>query len=103
MNISNFIECSNRVESPRALFDALVLAATDIGFDQVAYGALNYIETIHLADLPKPAVALNYPIEWQKRYFERKYSFPLLQQIVCWLNGDCPWLQIVAGLNLMTT
>jgi DNA-binding CsgD family transcriptional regulator len=73
MNISNFIECSNRVESPRGLFDALVLAAADIGFGQVAYGALNYVETIHLADLPEPAVALNYPIEWQKRYFERKY------------------------------
>jgi hypothetical protein len=54
-------------------FDVLVRAAAHIGFDQIAYGTLSSVETINLAKQPSPAVALNYPMDWRKRYFEKRY------------------------------
>jgi DNA-binding CsgD family transcriptional regulator len=73
MEFPEFIEHSNRIRCPRELFHLLVKAAQDEGLSQVAYGALTYNEPLRLVDAPHPAVALNYPVQWQDRYAERRY------------------------------
>jgi LuxR family quorum-sensing system transcriptional regulator CciR len=73
MELFEFVECSNRLRSLPDLFSLLVAAADKEGFDQVAYGALNYREPLHLADHQAPAVAINFPRDWQSHYFEHNY------------------------------
>ncbi len=73
MDIFSFIECSNQTRSLSALFELLVNCATEEGFNEVAYGALNYAESVRLPAHPPPAVAMNFPREWCDRYFEREY------------------------------
>jgi DNA-binding CsgD family transcriptional regulator len=74
MDIFDFIECSNRTHDVQQLFSLLVKSACGEGFDFVAYGALTYHEPRKLPDCPDPAVALNYPAEWQERYFRLRYG-----------------------------
>jgi DNA-binding CsgD family transcriptional regulator len=73
MELFEFVECSNRTRSLPDLFALLVAAADNEGFDQVAYGALNYHEPLHLVDHQAPAIAINFPHDWRSHYFERKY------------------------------
>lgn len=73
MDLFSFIDCANRTQSLSDLFDLLVGSATEEGFSEVAYGALNYEETVRLPEHPLPAIALNFPLDWRKHYFERKY------------------------------
>ncbi|WP_315773499.1 MULTISPECIES: LuxR family transcriptional regulator [unclassified Bradyrhizobium] len=73
MDLFSFIDCANRTQSLSDLFDLLVGSAADEGFGQVAYGALNYEESVRLPEHPMPAIALNFPLDWRKHYFERKY------------------------------
>ncbi|WP_050886749.1 LuxR family transcriptional regulator [Bradyrhizobium sp. ORS 285] len=73
MDLFSFIDCANRTQSLADLFDLLVGSAADEGFGQVAYGALNYEETVRLPDHPMPAIALNFPLDWRNHYFEHKY------------------------------
>src|SRR5262245_60639349 len=73
MDIFEFVECSNRTKSLPKLFNLLVTAAANEGFDQVAYGALTYEEPVHLDGHAAPAVALNFPSDWTDHYFARKY------------------------------
>ncbi|NPU13408.1 LuxR family transcriptional regulator [Bradyrhizobium sp. 83002] len=73
MDLFSFIDCANRTQSLSDLFDLLVGSAADQGFGEVAYGALNYEETVRLPEHPMPAIALNFPLDWRKHYFERKY------------------------------
>jgi LuxR family quorum-sensing system transcriptional regulator CciR len=74
MDIFSFIDCSNSSQSLPALFDLLVTCAGQEGFSQVAYGALNYNEPLRLPGHPMPAIAVNFPSHWRKRYFDRKYQ-----------------------------
>lgn len=73
MDIFEFVECSNRTKSLPKLFNLLVTAAANEGFDQVGYGALTYNEPVHLDGHAAPAVALNFPSDWTDHYFARKY------------------------------
>lgn len=73
MDFASFIERTNKADSLNELFCLLVEAATDTGFDQLAYGALTHTELLRLVDRPKPAVALNYPSYWQNHYVEHNY------------------------------
>src|SRR5690348_9657462 len=73
MDLFSFIDCSNRLQSLPALFELLVDCSSEEGFSQVAYGALNYNEPVRLPGHPMPAVAINFPWDWRKHYFERKY------------------------------
>jgi DNA-binding CsgD family transcriptional regulator len=73
MYIADFIERSSGIASPQELFQLLVEAARDEGYDQLAYGALTYREP-QLAEHPSPAIALNYSEQWQSRYAERRYN-----------------------------
>jgi LuxR family quorum-sensing system transcriptional regulator CciR len=74
MNIFDFVECSNQTHDVQKLFALLVKGACGEGFDFVAYGALTYHEPHKLPACPDPAVVLNYPAEWQERYFEQRYQ-----------------------------
>jgi DNA-binding CsgD family transcriptional regulator len=74
MYIADFIERSSGLTLPQELFELLVEAARDEGFDQLAYGALTYREPFQLAEYPPLAIALNYSEQWQNRYAERRYS-----------------------------
>jgi DNA-binding CsgD family transcriptional regulator len=73
MDLFSFIDCSNRSQSLSALFELLVNCASEEGFSEVAYGALTYNEPVRLPEHPMPAIAINFPLHWRERYFERKY------------------------------
>lgn len=73
MDLFTFIECANRTQSLRALFDLLVSCASQEGFTKIAYGALTFTEPVRLPEYQLPAIALNFPASWCDRYFERKY------------------------------
>jgi DNA-binding CsgD family transcriptional regulator len=102
MELFEFVECSNRTQSLSELFKLLIAAADKEGFGQVAYGALNYHEPLHLPNLPAPAVAINFPDHWRDYYFERKYHeidpvvtlTPYIQRPFLW-----SWLQQQPGLR----
>ena len=75
MIFGEFIEATNRAQSPTEVFDLLRGAVATCGFDQLAFGALSQPQQNQLADdIPAPAVALNYPEEWIRHYFERGYE-----------------------------
>jgi len=74
MEIFEFIECSNRTQSLPDLFNLLVAAADKEGFDQIAYGALTYHESLRMTGHAAPAVAMNFPESWRNHYFECKYQ-----------------------------
>lgn len=74
MRISDFIEESNRTDSPEALFALMERAVGDIGFDRYAFCALTRHDRYKVADNPAPAVALNYPTSWTDYYFEHSYQ-----------------------------
>ncbi len=73
MDLFSFTECANQTHSLRALFELLVSCATEEGFSEVAYGALNFVEPLRLAEYPPPTVAVKWPPDWCDRYFNRKY------------------------------
>ncbi|MGY4158148.1 hypothetical protein ACVINW_003990 [Bradyrhizobium sp. USDA 4461] len=73
MDLFSFTECANQTHSLRALFELLVSCATEEGFSEVAYGALNFVEPLRLAEYPPPTVAVKWPSDWCERYFKRKY------------------------------
>ncbi|UWU75669.1 LuxR family transcriptional regulator [Bradyrhizobium huanghuaihaiense] len=72
-DLFSFTECANQTHSLRALFQLLVSCATDEGFSEVAFGALNFVEPLRLVEYPPPAVAVKWPPDWCDRYFKREY------------------------------
>lgn len=102
MELFEFVECSNRTRSLFELFKLLVAAAGKEGFDQVAYGALNYHEPLRLDDVPSPAIAINFPDHWRDHYFERRYHkidpvvtlTPCIERPFLW-----SWLQRLPNLK----
>jgi DNA-binding CsgD family transcriptional regulator len=88
MQICDFIDSSERTRNLQELFDLLVRAAGDVGFDQVAYG---------------PAVALNYPAAWQERYFARRYhEFDPVVTHARYIPRPFSWAQLAARFELST-
>lgn len=73
MDLFSFTECATRTQCLRSLFELLVSCASDEGFSEVSYGALNFAEPLRLPEYPPPAVAVKWPPEWCERYFKRKY------------------------------
>ncbi|MCK1734316.1 LuxR family transcriptional regulator [Bradyrhizobium sp. 138] len=73
MDLFSFTECATRTQCLRSLFELLVSCASDEGFSEVSYGALNFVEPLRLPEYPPPAVAVKWPPEWCERYFKRKY------------------------------
>ncbi|BBC02347.1 DNA-binding CsgD family transcriptional regulator [Bradyrhizobium japonicum] len=73
MDRFSFTECAKQTHSLRALFELLVNCATEEGFGEVAYGALNFVEPLRLAEYPPPTVAVKWPPDWCERYFKHKY------------------------------
>ena len=103
MDIFSFIECSNQTRSLSALFELLVNCAAEEGFNEVAYGAITYAESVRLpAHLP-PAVAMNFPREWSDRYFERKYYQidPVVRRAPTF-SGPFVWDQLVDRCHLQS-
>jgi LuxR family quorum-sensing system transcriptional regulator CciR len=72
MEIVRFVEASNASRSAPEIFNLLVEIAKTEGFDQIAYGSVNYREVSRFADYTPKAIILNYPLDWQKSYFDRK-------------------------------
>lgn len=73
MQLSDFIEQSNRQDSPAAILALMARAANDLGFDRYAYCALTCHERYTATDNPPPAVAHNFPEAWIDYYFEHDY------------------------------
>jgi LuxR family quorum-sensing system transcriptional regulator CciR len=74
MRISDFIEASNRTDSPGGLLPLMERAVSEIGFERYAYCALTSHDRYKGADNRAPAVALNYPASWTDYYFEHGYQ-----------------------------
>ncbi|MCA1385553.1 MULTISPECIES: LuxR family transcriptional regulator [unclassified Bradyrhizobium] len=72
-DLFSFTECAKQTHSLRALFELLVSCSTKEGFSEVAFGALNFVEPLRLAEYPPPAVAVKWPPDWCDRYFKHKY------------------------------
>lgn len=75
MRISDFIDASNRIDSPDGLLHLMERAVGDIGFERYAYCALTGHDRYKGADNRAPAVALNYPTSWTDYYFEHGYQW----------------------------
>lgn len=73
MQLSDFIEQSNRQDSPAGILALMERAANDLGFDRYAYCALTCHERYTATDSPPPAVAHNFPEAWIDYYFEHGY------------------------------
>ena len=73
MQLSDFIEQSNRQDSPAGILALMERAASDVGFDRYAYCALTCHERYTATDNPPPAVAHNFPEAWIDYYFEHGY------------------------------
>ncbi|MGJ4948770.1 helix-turn-helix transcriptional regulator [Bradyrhizobium sp. HKCCYLS20291] len=101
MDLFSFIDCANRTQSLSDLFDLLVCSAAAEGFGEVAYGALNYEETVRLTELPMPAIALNFPLDWCKHYFQRKYHEidPVVRRAAAH-SGPFTWDQLLKQKGL---
>lgn len=74
MRVSDFIEQSNKANTPQAILALMERAASDLGFDRYAYCALTGHERYLSSNNPAPAVALNYPTSWTDYYFEHRYQ-----------------------------
>jgi DNA-binding CsgD family transcriptional regulator len=74
MRLSDFIEQSNKADSPAAILALMERAAGELGFDRYAYCALTGHDRYVAWDNPAPAVALNYPTSWTDYYFEQNYQ-----------------------------
>ncbi|WP_283811210.1 autoinducer binding domain-containing protein [Bradyrhizobium sp. SUTN9-2] len=98
MDLFSFTECANQNHSLRALFEHLVGCATKEGFSEVAYGALNFVDPLRLAEYSPPTVAVKWPPAWCDRYFKRKYHTidPVSGGRRCFRGRTC-------GINSPTT
>ncbi len=74
MNIAEFIDRTNTAGKPAELFSMAERAASGFGFDYVAYGALTNHVIYNAERYQSPAVILNYPDDWVRRYFEQSYQ-----------------------------
>ncbi|MGY4327329.1 hypothetical protein ACVWWG_001746 [Bradyrhizobium sp. LB7.2] len=52
MDLFSFTECATQTQSLRSLFELLVSCASDEGFSEVYYGALNFAEPLRLPEYP---------------------------------------------------
>jgi len=100
MELGEFIEQSREATTPGELFDLLVRAAADLGFERLAYGALTSHEAADFPGRRGPAVILNYPSDWQEHYFERGYHLidPVVTQTPA-LERPYLWSDMVRKLD----
>lgn len=100
MDLATFLERSNRASSTTALFQEMLSAAAAYGFHFVAYGTLTYKPEAEVTTQP-PAVLLNYPAEWQARYFHRQYhlSDPVVT-VTPVAARPFSWHELLAGTML---
>jgi DNA-binding CsgD family transcriptional regulator len=74
MQVTAFFERCGKETTAGDLFGALEHAAAAAGFDYVAYGALSNCARLIARAATAPAVALNYPRDWQEHYFHQGYQ-----------------------------
>lgn len=75
MRLSDFIDLSNRTESPEGMVGLMAQAVDDLGFDRYTYCALTRHDWYDNKEHPPPAVAMNYPTEWTDHYFDKGYQY----------------------------
>ena len=82
MDLPRFLEEASDATDARNAFDRLACFAQGLGFPWTAYGSLTDHKDLAIPTPSYPAVFLNYPVEWQARYFERGYEKidPVLSQ-----------------------
>lgn len=73
MEMFEFIECSTRTHSLVELFKLMIDAASDEGFEYLAFVALNYLPLVRLQGVVPPAVAIHCPGCWYRQYVEQEY------------------------------
>lgn len=101
MQLSEFIEQTNRQDSPGAILALMERAAGDLGFDRYAYCALTCHERYTATDNPPPAVAHNFPDDWIDYYFAHDY--PSKDPVVVYapaLEGPFLWRSLDTRFEL---
>jgi DNA-binding CsgD family transcriptional regulator len=100
MDLGEFIEQSREATTAGELFDLLVRAAADLGFERLAYGALTSHETVDVPGRRGPALLLNYPRDWQEHYFKCGYHLidPVVTQTPA-LDRPYLWSDMVRKLD----
>lgn len=74
------------------LINSTVDVATSLGFEFVAYGVLSGAENVVAIEGETSNIILNYPLDWQKHYFEKKYySIDPVVTRAPYLHAPCPW------------
>lgn len=74
MYLTRFLEEASNASDPREAFDQLAGFARRLGFPWTAYGSVTHHQRFARPTPSYPAVFLNYPVEWQTRYFEQGYE-----------------------------
>jgi LuxR family quorum-sensing system transcriptional regulator CciR len=101
MRISEFIEESYQVASTSDLFDLLVRAAAERGFDRLAYGTLKGGLSSRSGEDRAPALALNYPNDWIEHYFDHGYQTadPVIRYTPV-MSATYPWAALRQRFDL---
>ncbi len=81
-----------------ALINSTVGVASSLGFEFVAYGVLSGADKVLATEGSTSSVILNYPLDWQKHYFDKNYY--LVDPIVTrapYLHAPCSWDDMKIG------
>lgn len=73
MSIAEFIDFSTRAASPFELFNRLVEAAMELGYEYIAYAELDGGARSACGSGAGPSVLLNFPASWERHYRQRGY------------------------------
>lgn len=74
IEFGRFLEQADGVAQPQKLFDLVCAFALNFDCPWIAYGSLTPDQKFLKPARRDPAVMLNYPDEWQQRYFEMGYA-----------------------------
>ncbi|MER9052321.1 LuxR family transcriptional regulator [Mesorhizobium sp. M0923] len=74
IKFGRFLDQADGVSQPKKLFDLVCAFALNFDCQWIAYGSLTSDQKCLKPVRRGPAVMLNYPDEWQQRYFEMGYD-----------------------------
>ncbi|AJD43935.1 LuxR family transcriptional regulator protein (plasmid) [Rhizobium gallicum bv. gallicum R602sp] len=93
--LGRFLDQAEGVNECEELFDLLSAFALNFDCPWIAYGSLTPNQRVLKPVQSGPGVMLNYPEEWQKRYFEMGYAFidPIIKKSRK-RTGAFPWSEV---------
>lgn len=71
MQIPEFIEATNRAQTPSDVFGLFVEAAAELGMDRAVYADVTMLPE---SEIVPQSFVVNYPEDWTNHYFEKGYD-----------------------------